>query len=158
MKLCDLTLLTVSFNNNIMTGLMLKSFFKQLQNDTEVVIVDNGTTLQVDENLKSIFNVVDNFQHKLLPDYHQCSKNHCAVIDYALKNIIKTKWVLLVDNDVFFKPEVKQFLENFNENEFDCVGEVGWDDAPPIRIFPYFCLIGSFQDYLKSCIRCGCRR
>lgn len=140
MNIKNLTLLTVSFNNNIMTGLMIKSFFKQLQNDIEVVIVDNGTALQVDENLKSIFNVVDNFQHKLLPDYKQCSKNHCVAIDYALKNIIKTKWVLLVDNDVFFKPSIKDFLEHFAEDS-DCVGEVGWDDAPPVRLFPYFCLI-----------------
>jgi len=140
MKLCDLTLLTVSFNNNMITGLMIKSFFKQLHNETNVVIVDNGTYEAVDERMKSVFEVVDNFQHKLLPNYNQCSKNHCSAVDYVLKNIIKTKWVLLVDNDVFFKPTIKDLLLNFDET-FDCMGEVGWDDAPPIRLFPYFCLI-----------------
>lgn len=140
MKISDLTLLTVSFNNNIITGLMIKSFFKQLHNETNVVIVDNGTYKPVDERMKSVFEVVDNFQHKLLPNYNQCSKNHCSAVDYVLKNLIKTKWVLLVDNDVFFKPAIKDLLLNFDES-FDCMGEVGWDDAPPTRLFPYFCLI-----------------
>lgn len=140
MKLNNLTLFTVSFNNNILTSLMIKSFYKNV-GTCETVIVDNGNQEAVNEDMKSIFTVIDNFNHKLLQNLNQCSKNHCLAIDYVLKNVIKTKWVLLVDNDVFFKPSVKEFLENFNEKEFDCAGEIGWDDAPPTRLFPYFCLI-----------------
>lgn len=147
MKIENLTLLTTSFNNNLMTGLMIKSFFKQMKDFVNVVIIDNGTTLPITDEMKKTFEVVDNFQHKLLPNYNQCSKNHCSAVDYTLKNVIKTKWALLVDNDVFFKPSVKDLIENFNEDA-DCIGEAGWDDAPPIRLFPYFCLIN--VDKLKQ--------
>ena len=66
MKLSDLTILTVSFNNNILTGMMLKSFCKQVGEMPEVVIVDNGDKIPVDSRLKSCFTVIDNFQNKLL--------------------------------------------------------------------------------------------
>ena len=36
---------------------------------------------------------------------------------------------------------IKNFLEIFDDESFDCAGEIGWDDAPPVRLFPYFCLI-----------------
>lgn len=141
MNLKDITLLSVSFNNNLLTGLMLKSLNKQLGCLPNCLIIDNGTTEFIDNNLKSIVNVLDNrFQH-ITGNYRQCSKNHCSTIDYALKNLIKTKWCLLVDNDILFKPILKSFIENLNENEFDTCGEIGWDDAPPERLFPYFCLI-----------------
>ncbi len=141
MNLKDITILTVSFNNNVLTGMMLKSFQKQVGELPEVIIIDNGNKIPVDDGLKSAFNVIDNFNQKITGDYKQCSKNHCSTIDYALKNIIKTKWCLLVDNDILFKPSLKSFLENLNENEFDCCGEIGWDDAPPERLYPYFCII-----------------
>ena len=140
MKLNDITLLSVSYNNNLITGMMLKSLSKQISLEN-IIIFDNGDRIPVDEGLKSCFNVIDNFKQKLTGNYKQCSKNHCSTIDYALKNLIKTKWCLLVDNDILFKPAAKTLLENLNENEFDCCGEIGWDDAPPERLFPYFCLI-----------------
>ena len=140
MKLYDLTLLTVTFNNNLMTGLMLKSATKQLCELPETIVIDNGTTQPVDEKLKSIVEVFDNTNNHVTGNYHQCSKNHCSAVDYALKNLIETKWCLLVDNDILFKPTVKKLLEEFDESS-DCVGEIGWDDAPPERRFPYFCLI-----------------
>ena len=141
MNLNDLTILTVSFNNNLLTGMMLKSFHKQVDNLPEVVIVDNGDKIPVDESLKSCFTVIDNFNHKLLANEFQASRNHCVAIDYALKNCIKTNWCLLVDNDILFKPAIKKFLNTLNENEFDACGEIGWDKTPPNRLFPYFCLI-----------------
>jgi len=141
MKLNDITVLSVTFNNNLLTGLMLKSLAKQLGKLPECIIIDNGTTLPADERLKDLVTLFDNKNQHVTGNYKQCSKNHCSTIDYALKNLVKTKWCLLVDNDVLFKPTVKKFLENLNENEFDCCGEIGWDDAPPERLFPYFCLI-----------------
>lgn len=140
MKINDITLLTVSFNNNLLTTMMIKSFYKQVCN-VETLIIDNGTNQPVSNDMKSIFMVVDNTYQKITGNFNQCSKNHCSSVDYALKNIIKTKWCLLVDNDILFKPTVKSFLENLNENEFDCCGEIGWDDAPPERLYPYFCII-----------------
>lgn len=140
MKISDVTLLTVSFNNNVLTTMMIKSFYKQVC-EVETLIIDNGTFQPVSSAMKKVFNVVDNTNQKITGNYNQCSKNHCSSVDYALKKCIETKWCLLVDNDVLFKPEVKKFLEEFKDEEFDCCGEVGWDDAPPVRLFPYFCLI-----------------
>lgn len=141
MNLKDITILTVSFNNNLLTGMMLKSFSKQVGELPEVVIVDNGNKIPVDDSLKFCFNVVDNFNHKLLSDELQPSRNHSKSIDFALKNLIKTEWCLLVDNDILFKPEIKTFLETLDSSKFDCCGKIGWDVTPPDRLFPYFCLI-----------------
>jgi len=141
MNLNDITILTVSFNNNLLTGIMLKSFYKQIGKMPEVVIIDNGNNIPVDENLKSCFTVIDNFKNKLSNQNIKSSVQHAWAIDYALKNIIKTKYCLLVDNDILFKPEIKDFLLYFCNDDFDCYGEIGWDCTPPDRLFPYFCLI-----------------
>lgn len=140
MNLNDITVLTATYNNNILTGMMLKSLYKQLDTDIKISIIDNGTKIFADNDMKELFDVIDNTNFKLTPNYNQPSRNHCSSIDYAFKNCIKTKYVLLVDNDILFKPSVKQLLENLPD-DFDCVGEVGWDSTPPNRLFPYFCII-----------------
>ena len=137
----NISLLTVSFNNNILTGLMIKSFIKQSGLYIPTVVVDNGTTEPVDIAFKKAFTVVDNFQHKLIADEHQNSRNHCVVIDYAIYNHIKTEWCLLVDNDVLFLPTVKKILSLVNSSQYDAYGEIGYDMTPPNRLYPYFCLI-----------------
>lgn len=140
MNLNNLTILTTTFNENILTGMMLKSFAKQLGKLPTVVIIDNGNRIPIDPRLKQAFNIIDNFNHKILPDENQPSRNHCIALDYTLNKHIHTKWVLLVDNDILFKPSVKNFINTFDESA-DCVGEIGWDVIKPERLFPYFCLI-----------------
>lgn len=142
MNLSDLTLLSVSFNNNILTGMMLKSFTKMTNyEDIQMIIIDNGDKLPIDERMKEVVTVIDNFNHKLLSDEKQASRNHCKAIDYALKNCIKTKYVLLVDNDILFKPNLLEFLKKLDIENYDCVGEIGFDNTPPNRLFPHFCII-----------------
>lgn len=141
MNRTDYTVLTVTFNNNVLTGLMIKSLYKQLTYLPQVVIVDNGTQLPADNMMKRVFKVVDNFNHKLLPDEHQPSRNHCAAINYAIMNHIDTKWCVLVDNDILFKPQFKPFIESVNADEWDAYGEIGWDCTPPNRLFPYMCVM-----------------
>ncbi len=141
MNLNDLTVLTVTFNNNMLTVMMLKSFMKQTHYFPHIVIVDNGDSIPADDAMKRVFNVVDNYNHLLLPDEFQCSRNHCAAIDYALKHAIQTKWALLVDNDILFYPALSEFLQKFDDTLYDCAGEIGWDATPPNRLYPYFCLI-----------------
>ena len=140
MNLKDLTLLTATFNNNTLTGIMLKSFSKQMGALPSVVIIDNGNKTPIDPRMKKAFYVVDNYKHKLLTDENQPSRNHCKAIEYALSNNVHTKWVLLVDNDILFKPSVKELLSTVDDS-IDCIGEIGWDVIQPDRIFPYFCLI-----------------
>ncbi len=121
--------------------MMIKSFFKNIGRPNTIVIADNGTWLPIDPSFHKVVTVVDNTHQKITGDYHQCSKNHCSTIDYILKHKINTEWVLLVDNDILFKPDAKQFITTFDVSTYDAAGEVGWDDAPPCRLYPYFCLI-----------------
>ena len=74
----DITLLTCSFNNNFMTSLMIKSFYKQVGIEVPVVIMDNGTKEFCTENMKEVFTVIDNTNYKITHNYHQDSKNHCS--------------------------------------------------------------------------------
>ena len=134
-----LTLLTCSFNSNLLTTMMIKSIFKQLNKEIPVVIMDNSTKEFCTEDMKTVFTVIDNTNYKLTPNYNQVSKNHCASIDYAFKNYIKTKYVMLCDCDILFKPKIKELL---NSNlEYDAIGEISWDVTPPNRLLPYFCII-----------------
>lgn len=136
----DYTLLSVTFNNNVLTGMMIKSFQKQMTYLPNVVIVDNGNVTPADPLMKRVFCVVDNFNHALLPDERQPSRNHCAAIDYALNNVVRTKWCVLADNDILYKPQVRQLIESVTD-DYDVYGEIGWDCTPPNRLFPYFCII-----------------
>jgi len=133
----NITLLTVSYNNNLLTGMMIKSCFKQIGQEIPVCIIDTGNKQKCDESLKELFDVYDCSNVKL-----RSSSQHSYAIDYALKNCIKTKYVMLCDNDILFKPELKNllmFLDTFEE--IDAVGEIGWDNTPPNRLYPYFCII-----------------
>ena len=138
----NVTLLTCSFNNNFVTKMMLMSFFKKMPIDIPVVIMDNGTKEFCDNELTDFFTVIDNHNNKLSKNQDGPSQNHCASIDYALKNIIKTKYVLLCDNDILFKDEIKHFFDFLDTfEEIDAIGQVGYDRTPPDRLFPYFCVI-----------------
>ena len=140
MNLGDLTLFTVTYNRTVLTKCMIKSFYKYFGQTSPILVIDNGT-IPVDVAFKSQVHVIDNTFQNITGEYHQCSKNHCSTIDYSLKHYINTKWCLLVDNDILFKPAAAEFIHNFDTTAYDCAGEVGWDDAPPNRLFPYFCLI-----------------
>ena len=131
----NLTLLTVNFNSNYMTFMMLKSFFKCIGDNFNYLIVDNSTNLNY-SLVNSGMNVFDNTNNHITGNYGQCSKNHASTIDFALNNLIKTKYVLLCDNDIFFKKSILSILPE--REKYDCIGEIGWDDAPPNRLFPYF--------------------
>lgn len=134
----DITLLTTNYNQKYMTLCMLKSYMKNVGLDANYLIIDNSDN--VNESLVNTdLNVFDNINNHITHNYRQCSKNHCSAIDYALKNLIKTKYVLLCDNDIFFKPTIIDLLKDYKN--YDCIGEIGWDDAPPTRIFPYLNII-----------------
>lgn len=137
----NITLLTCTFNNNLLTKCMIMSLFKQLGKSIPVVIMDNGTKEFCTNDMKEIFTVIDNTNYKIIPNYKQVSRNHCASIDYALKNYIKTKYVLLCDNDILFKSSIKKLFNDLNIlNEIDSVGEIELSKRG-YRLFPFFCII-----------------
>lgn len=141
MNLSNLTVLTTSYNEHLLTKMMIMSLLKKDVLPAEIIIIDNSNKNKITNDLINDFTVIDNFQNKILNNNWISSRQHTAMIDYVFKNNIKTDWCLLVDNDILFKSSIKIFLENFNENECDCCGEIGWDNTPPDRLFPYFCLI-----------------
>ncbi len=137
----NLTVLTCNFNNSEITLEMLRSLYITIDYPLNVTIMDNSTSKKLNIKYNSFFNIIDNTNFKLTPNYNQVSKNHSASIDYALKNIIKTDYVLLCDNDVIFKPATKKILTNKLYEQYDIIGEINADVTPPERLLPYFCFI-----------------
>lgn len=137
----NLTLFTCTFNNNLLTKCMIMSCFKQIGVDLPVVIMDNGTKELCTDDMKEMFTVIDNSNFKLTKNYKQVSRNHCASIDYVLKNCINTKYVMLCDNDILFKPDIKKLLMFLNTfEEIDACGEIELSRRG-YRLFPFFCII-----------------
>lgn len=137
----NLTLFTCTFNNNLLTKCMIMSCFKQIGVDLPVVIMDNGTNELCTNDMKEMFTVIDNNNFKLTKNYKQVSRNHCASIDYVLKNCIKTKYVMLCDNDILFKPDIKNLLMFLNTfEEINACGEIELSKRG-YRLLPFFCII-----------------
>lgn len=132
----NISFLTANFNEDTLTKCAISSLNKYC--NMPGVIIDNSDKTPIDPALSKYYTIMDNSFHKLIPDYKQGSKNHCASIDYALKNYIKTKYVLLFDCDILFGPNIIQLLNAYEQ--FDAIGTVRWDDAPPIRLIPYMCI------------------
>jgi len=133
----NITLCFCSFYNNKLSALLIKSLFKQLGEQIPVVIVDNGNKELITEDMKSVFSVIDNSNYNITGNQNQNSRNHCAAVDYALKNCIKTKYVLLTDSDILFKTSVKNLIHTF-DNNVDIVGEIEGNNS---RLKPMFCII-----------------
>lgn len=134
----DITLLTTNYNNKNMTLCMLMSYMKNVGLNANYLVIDNSDNIN-ESVLKTDLNYFDNTFNHITHNYRQCSKNHCSAVDYAFKNLIKTRYVMLCDNDIFFKPSIIKLLDDYKN--YDCIGEIGWDDAPPTRIFPYLNII-----------------
>lgn len=137
--LSDVTLLTATFNRHDFTVSMLRSFFDVFHIMPPTVILDNSTTTPFVNIPNKYIHVIDNTNFKYTLDYNQPSKNHCASLDWVLHNEIKTKFCMLCDNDIIFKPTVLNLISDFKQ--FNAVGEIGYDRVPPARLYPYFCII-----------------
>ena len=135
----DLTIFTCNYNNESLTLHMLTSFYMQLKYYIPNIIVDNSDTMPLSNNITKNCNVINNQNYKLTKNYNNISKNHCATIDYVLKNLVRTKYVLLCDNDILFKPEIKLLLNL--RHYYDCIGEVNFDWCKPKRLYPSCCII-----------------
>ena len=138
--LSNYSLMTCTFNNNAMTCGMLLSFKTFIKANIPLFIIDNGTTELASPFMKKTFHVFDNSNYKFTKNYPCRSRTHAEAIEYALKHVINTKYVLLCDNDIIFKPKI-QLLLNAPFEPFDAIGEIGYDLVPPNRLFPYFCII-----------------
>lgn len=134
----DLTILSATFNKHEFTINMLKSIASILRFLPKTCILDNSCENKFPVFKNTVIEVLDNTNFKNTRDYHCPSKNHCSSIDFALSTI-KTRYVLLCDNDIIFKSSIVDLLKSYHD--YDVIGEVGYDVVPPDRIFPYMCII-----------------
>lgn len=139
MNFNNITFLTATFNVHTFTLNMLKSLYALLGNKLpQIKILDNSTSNFFPIIRNDFIDVIDNTNFKHTKNYNQPSKNHCSSIEYAF-SLIKTKYVLLFDNDIIFK---QNFIDFFNSYEdYNIIGEIGYDIIEPNRLFPYLCLI-----------------
>ncbi len=135
----DLTLLTCNYNTNDLLLTMLKTFFCNIQQLIPIIIVDNSDREPISKLCKTLFTVIDNTNYQITGNYNQPSKNHSASIDYALKNLIETKYCLLCDTDIIFKGDIDKFIEY--RHDYNVIGTIQETGVPPERIVPFCCLI-----------------
>lgn len=136
----DLTLLSANFNQPELTLCMLKSFTKAADLPIPMWIIDNSTQCVLPHYNTTRFKVIDNTNFKHTPNHRQNSHNHSHSLEYAF-SLIPTRYVLLCDNDVLFKPTIKTVLTT-EVGHFDVWGETVIDgDIPPTRLLPYCCII-----------------
>lgn len=110
----------------------------------QVIVLNNGDSIHTCDFRKGRFLEVDNRGSRLTPLMPKArgepSDRHCSSIDYALKNLVKTKYAVVVDNDTLFKPKCSEI---FNATpDYDAAGEFrkcGGDRDP--RLLPMFCVI-----------------
>jgi len=155
----DITLLTAAFNRHDITLYMLKSFNKMMQRAIPAMILDNSTTMPLGIQSTPVLTIINNCNFTHTPNYGQASPNHCSSLEYAMQ-LIKTRYVLLCDNDILFKPAIKSLLAT-PVGSFHACGEIGWDIVPPNRLFPYMCIIDlakkrndniSYFDWNRICL------
>ena len=140
----NLTLLSANFNQPELTLAMLKSLTKATGLPIPVVIIDNSTKYFLPTYNTPVFRVIDNTNFKITPDHHQNSHNHSHSLEYAFSTI-NTRYVLLCDNDILFKPAIKDVLLQ-EDDQFDAWGQTVVDgDIPPTRLLPYCCIIDLFK-------------
>ena len=145
----DITLLTFNFNREDLTKYMIRSFLDAVPTFKNILIVDNSNETPI-KYLHQKYRVINNTNFRITPDFGQVSRNHSCAIDFTLRFLIHTKYVLLCDNDILFKNNISSLLEE--RHNFDCIGEIGYDNVPPNRIFPYLMLL-DVEKFNKENIR-----
>ena len=135
----NITLLTANFNTPDLTLCMLKSFVKQVGIQVPFLVIDNSTRIPIPIKSTGSLQIIDNTNFKLVPNYEQVSANHAASLEYAMQ-FIRTKYVLLCDSDILFKPAIKFLLTHIPDGTH-AVGECGEDSASiGKRLYPYMCI------------------
>ncbi|MCQ2124267.1 MAG: glycosyltransferase [Fibrobacter sp.] len=141
----DISLITANFNNPDLTRFMIKSFLNKGVGNIPITIIDNSNAgafnlMPVERDCE--ISVVNNNNYKLTKNWGvgELSKNHAHSLDYAIKHA-SSKWVIICDNDILFKPAIIDLLNEIKDSQYAVIGEIGHDSVPPSRLFPYLCII-----------------
>jgi hypothetical protein len=160
----DLTIFTCNYNTDILVTMLIKSLYKNMPfYDGKILIFNNSNVNSLNINTSSVTTInnttqsilnFDNIfsQYKIHSEWinhpHKfVSARHCCTIDYVIKNLIKTKYMLLIDSDILFK---KSFLPLYQKlQNYNTIGMVETNSiVKPHRIYPYFCFID--VDFVKN--------
>lgn len=140
----DVTLITANFNKATLTRVMLMSLMKKGV-VPRITIIDNSNSEFYDisdvERRVGV-SLIDNRHYQLTKNWGagELSKNHAHSLDYALGKV-QTKWAVLCDNDILFRPSIIGLFESLKTTQADVIGEIGFDAVRPDRLFPYLCFI-----------------
>lgn len=118
----DLSILTVNFNTPEFIFTLNKSLRKRFPEFTnKLIVVDNGNVKLPEGNLtEMIVHYFDNELYKVLDELplskfpaagNYNSAHHALTIDWAIKNLVKTKYLLLLDSDILFKENPLKYYE-----------------------------------------------
>lgn len=136
----DLSLLTFNYNTPELIEDLLISFFTHYKKIVPVVIFENGIECLLSSKYNEIFNIIDNKNYKITGEHGNISRNHSASIDYALKNIIDTKYCLICDSDVKLLPDITKVIDM--KDNYDLIGHITYEEyVKPERIHPCCCII-----------------
>ncbi len=135
-------LVTATVNHHELVDKLILSLNKSIGRLPPIIVLNNGKAMHEPKDIEAYYAImeVDNRGSKLAkPTEDQNSHRHCASIDYALKNLVRTKYAVVCDNDILFKPEVKDvFLKS---PSYDALGHVCNDTRGHLRLEPYFCVL-----------------
>lgn len=136
------TIVTATVNHHELVDKLILSLKKSIEKLPPIIVLNNGKSLHEPKDAEAAYAImeVDNRRSKLAkPTEDQNSHRHCASIDYALKNLVRTKYAVVCDNDILFKPEVKNIF--MSVPNYDALGQVCNDTRGHVRLEPYFCVL-----------------
>ena len=138
------TLITASFNNALLTRIMLMSLWNKMC-FPKVLVIDNSTMdffIPNEQERRLGVSVINNHNYRLTKNWGigQVSKNHCNSLDYALRKV-STDWAIICDNDILFNNRIIELCNVLQQSRVDIIGEIGYDAVKPARLFPYLCAI-----------------
>lgn len=130
----DLTLVTCSYNTPHITMTMLRSWVNvNIDLTNKLFLIDNST----DEN--TALQLHDNEINFI----RNPGGKHFEGVQIAL-DMVKTRYMLLVDTDVIYYKNLKEPFERFKNSNTAIMGEVCGDRGGQTlydRIYPWFCFI-----------------
>lgn len=133
----DLTIVTCSHNTPEFIHNLVKSIRNVCDRVPHIFVVETGNHMPYSGNM------VPN-THTSKVSYHWiCNESHGNGVNRAME-MVKTKYMLLVDSDVLFLKDIKTPYEKFKNSDFTLMGEVvgdrGGKSLHP-RVNPWFCFM-----------------
>lgn len=129
----DLTIVTCDYNTPELTKNLISSIRRHCSEVYNIIVVNTGY-----ENYKT------EYQSEGVLVYNFLNSSHGNGVNYALNQLVKTRYVLLVDTDVLLLKDIAKPFEKFKQNNLTLMGEVVGNRGGKLlkqRVNPWFCFI-----------------